>query len=74
MHRVARGTDGLRQLLLLLCVQVPGAATLERVGDAIANLGMFAVTSFQGDDTTHTALSEFVACAKRRDVELRQAS
>lgn len=53
-------------------LQKPSAITLKAVGQAISRLGMLAVTGVE--DVTHPALSSFVSCALRGDLNLRQAS
>ncbi|PNH09173.1 hypothetical protein TSOC_004229, partial [Tetrabaena socialis] len=59
---------------LVLTAQAPTAPTLESVGASIASLGMFGVAGFHSDDVAHQALSKFVSCIFKGDVDLRQAS
>ncbi|GFR44450.1 hypothetical protein Agub_g5654 [Astrephomene gubernaculifera] len=58
----------------LSSLKAPNAATLQSVGDAVSSLGMFAVTGFDAPNVAHDALSTFVSCALRGDIDLRQVT
>lgn len=56
-------------------LQAPTAATLTRVGAAVSDLGMFAVTGdFACQHIAHQALSQFVACAAAGNLALRKVT
>ncbi|KAG2440555.1 hypothetical protein HYH02_010139 [Chlamydomonas schloesseri] len=53
-------------------LKAPDDAALRAITNAIADLGMFAVTGVSGGPAAHDALSSLVACAARGEVPLRK--